>query len=53
LPGQAADPCPHQSLDFTEDLKKIDVPMPILQGDADRIVSIDDASRLSAKLVGA
>ncbi|MCU1238654.1 MAG: Non-heme chloroperoxidase [Candidatus Solibacter sp.] len=37
--------------DFTEDLKKIDVPTLILQGDADQIVPIDDASRLSAKLV--
>ena len=37
--------------DFTEDLKKIDVPTLILQGDADQIVPIDDASRLSVKLV--
>jgi non-heme chloroperoxidase len=37
--------------DFTEDLKKIDVPTLILQGDADQIVPIDDSSRLSAKLV--
>jgi non-heme chloroperoxidase len=37
--------------DFTEDLKKIDFPTLILQGDADQIVPIDDASRLSAKLV--
>jgi non-heme chloroperoxidase len=37
--------------DFTEDLKEIDVPTLILQGDADQIVPIDDASRLSAKLV--
>jgi non-heme chloroperoxidase len=37
--------------DFTEDLKTIDVPTLILQGDADQIVPIDDASRLSAKLV--
>jgi non-heme chloroperoxidase len=37
--------------DFTEDLKKIDVPTLILQGDADQIVPIDDASRLSAKLI--
>ena len=37
--------------DFTEDLKKINVPTLILQGDADQIVPIDDASRLSAKLV--
>jgi non-heme chloroperoxidase len=31
--------------------KRIDVPTLILQGDADQIVPIDDASRLSAKLV--
>jgi non-heme chloroperoxidase len=37
--------------DFTEDLKKIDVPTLILHGDADQIVPIDDTSRLSAKLV--
>jgi pimeloyl-ACP methyl ester carboxylesterase len=37
--------------DFSEDLKKIDVPTLILHGDADQIVPIDDASRLSAKLV--
>jgi non-heme chloroperoxidase len=37
--------------DFTEDLKKIDVPTLILHGDADQIVPIDDSARLSAKLV--
>ena len=37
--------------DFTEDLKKIDVPTLILQGDADQIVPIEDASLLSHKLV--
>src|SRR6202140_2944174 len=37
--------------DFTDDLKKIDVPTLILQGDGDQIVPIDDASRLSAKLI--
>jgi len=37
--------------DFTDDLKKIDVPTLILQGDADQIVPIDDASLLSAKLI--
>src|SRR6202043_2199507 len=37
--------------DFTDDLKRIDVPTLILQGDADQIVPIDDASRLSAKIV--
>ena len=37
--------------DFTEDLKKIDVPTLILHGDADQIVPIDDAARLSVKLI--
>lgn len=37
--------------DFTEDLKKIDVPTLILHGDDDQIVPIDDSARLSAKLV--
>jgi non-heme chloroperoxidase len=37
--------------DFTEDLKMIDVPMLVMQGDADQIVPIDDASRLTAKIV--
>lgn len=37
--------------DQTEDLKKIDVPTLVIQGDADQIVPIDDSGRLSAKLV--
>ena len=37
--------------DFTEDLKKIDVPTLILHGDDDQIVPYADASVLSAKLV--
>jgi len=37
--------------DFTEDLKKFDVPTLILHGDDDQIVPIDDAARLSVKLV--
>jgi len=37
--------------DFTEDLKKIDVPTLLLQGDADQIVPIQAASLQSAKLV--
>jgi non-heme chloroperoxidase len=37
--------------DFNEDLKKIDVPTLIIHGDDDQIVPIDDAGRLSAKLV--
>ena len=37
--------------DFTEDLKKRDVPTLVIHGDDDQIVPIDDAGRLSAKLV--
>jgi non-heme chloroperoxidase len=37
--------------DFTEDLKKIDVPVLILHGDDDQIVPYADAGVLSAKLV--
>jgi non-heme chloroperoxidase len=37
--------------DFTEDLKKIDVPTLILQGDDDQIVPIGAASLLSSKIV--
>src|SRR5262249_22265019 len=37
--------------DFTEDLKKFDVPTLILHGDDDQIVPIADAAMLSAKLV--
>ncbi|MGE3315653.1 MAG: alpha/beta fold hydrolase [Planctomycetaceae bacterium] len=37
--------------DFTEDLKKFDVPTLILHGDDDQIVPIDASARLSAKLV--
>ncbi len=37
--------------DFTEDLKKIDVPTLILHGDADQIVPIVSAGLLSAKIV--
>jgi non-heme chloroperoxidase len=37
--------------DQTEDLKNIDVPTLVIQGDADQIVPIDDSGRLSASLV--
>jgi non-heme chloroperoxidase len=37
--------------DFTEDLRKIDVPTLILHGDADQIVPIDDSALLSSKIV--
>jgi non-heme chloroperoxidase len=38
-------------VDYTEDLKKFDVPTLILHGDDDQIVPIDDAGRLTAKIV--
>jgi non-heme chloroperoxidase len=37
--------------DQTEDLKAITVPTLVTQGDDDQIVPIDDASRLSIKLL--
>jgi non-heme chloroperoxidase len=37
--------------DFTEDLKKIDVPVLVLHGDDDQIVPIADSALLSAKLL--
>jgi non-heme chloroperoxidase len=37
--------------DFTEDLKKIDVPVLIMHGDDDQIVPIADSALLSAKLL--
>ena len=37
--------------DFTEDLKKFDVPTLILHGDDDQIVPIDDSAKLSSKIV--
>ena len=37
--------------DFTDDLKKIDVPTLILHGDADQIVPVEDSALLSAKLI--
>jgi non-heme chloroperoxidase len=37
--------------DFTEDLKKFDVPTLIIHGDDDQIVPIDDSARKSAALV--
>jgi non-heme chloroperoxidase len=38
-------------VDYTEDLKKINVPTLVMHGDDDQIVPIDDAGRLSAKIV--
>jgi non-heme chloroperoxidase len=37
--------------DFTEDLKKVDVPTLVVHGDDDQVVPIDAAGRASAKLV--
>lgn len=37
--------------DFTEDLKKIDIPVLVLHGDDDQIVPIDAAGRASAKIL--
>ena len=37
--------------EFTEDLKKFDVPTLILHGDDDQIVPIEDSALLSAKIV--
>jgi non-heme chloroperoxidase len=37
--------------DQTEDLKAITVPVLVLHGDDDQVVPIDDAGRLSVKLV--
>jgi non-heme chloroperoxidase len=37
--------------DFTEDLKKMDVPTLIMHGDDDQIVPIENSAMLSAKLV--
>jgi non-heme chloroperoxidase len=37
--------------DFTEDLKKIDVPTLILHGDDDQIVPIQDSTMLSSKII--
>jgi len=37
--------------DFTEDLKKMDVPTLILHGDDDQIVPIDDSAMLSSKVI--
>lgn len=37
--------------DFTEDLKKIDIPTLILQGDDDQIVPLKNSGQLSSKLI--
>jgi non-heme chloroperoxidase len=38
-------------VDYTEDLKKIDVPVLFIHGDDDQIVPINDAAKLAVKLV--
>ncbi|MFA6268139.1 MAG: alpha/beta hydrolase [Pseudolabrys sp.] len=37
--------------DFTEDLKKIDIPVLVIHGDDDQVVPIDDSGKLSVKLL--
>src|SRR3569832_1848824 len=37
--------------DFTEDLKKIDVPTLVLHGEDDQIVPVNDSARKSARLI--
>jgi non-heme chloroperoxidase len=37
--------------DFNDDLKKVDIPLLVIQGDDDQIVPIDDSGRLTAKIV--
>jgi non-heme chloroperoxidase len=37
--------------DFTEDLKKIDVPTLVLHGEDDQIVPVKDSAKKSAKLI--
>jgi non-heme chloroperoxidase len=37
--------------DFTEDLKKIDVPTLVMHGEDDQIVPVKDAAKKSAKLI--
>jgi len=39
--------------DFTEDLKRFDIPTLIIHGEDDQIVPIDASARASAKLVKA
>jgi non-heme chloroperoxidase len=37
--------------DFTEDLKKIDIPVLVIHGDDDQIVPIEDSAKLAVKLL--
>ena len=51
IPGQYLCIKEFSEVDYTADLKKIDVPTLILHGDDDQIVPIDNAGKLSAKIV--
>jgi non-heme chloroperoxidase len=51
LPGEYDCVKAFSETDFTEDLKKFDVPTLILHGDDDQIVPIDAAARKSVKLI--
>ena len=37
--------------DFTEDLKKIEIPVLLIHGDDDQIVPIEDSAKLAVKLL--
>ncbi len=37
--------------DFNDDLKKVDIPTLVIQGDDDQIVPLDDSGRLTAQIV--
>ena len=37
--------------DFTDDLKRIDLPVLVIHGDDDQIVPVDNSARLSAALL--
>lgn len=51
LKGQLDSILAFSESDFTEDLKKIDVPTLIIHGDDDQIVPIEASAKLTAKLV--
>ena len=38
-------------VDYTQDLRKVDVPMLVIHGDDDQIVPIDHAGELTAQIV--
>ena len=43
--------CAFSATDFTQDLKRFDVPTLIIHGDDDQVVPIDASARAAAKLV--